>query len=362
MIKKPYYILITFIILALLFGIVFANVAPDDAKSGNVANKPRNNIITTLNIDYGRATTQSSYVTLNLNVTGQGVDLNSLKVQFSLDNKNWTGYNSTTNKWENGFFGKYQSYYPSFYIGSDSGLKTVYAKVIDSNGNIGLASAKINLSSDAQSPQIPTPQSLELNNFQGPLSKAGVKNGSGSLYDPYVISTNSTRLISKMPNVTEVSYYMHGNTWSPWYKVTDGQADIPIVFDNIEGLKEARLRSKNEYGIEGDAEIIYYLLDYTRPTVNLNTNYHSFTAVDGRLQFDLEVNDNLSNTLDFEIEVYGGGSSIVKAGKIERYDKDKSTTTSITIEGLPEGKFNLRAAVTDQAGNKSTTQVYVNSL
>ncbi|MFW5648885.1 MAG: hypothetical protein ACOCG5_07320 [Candidatus Alkaliphilus sp. MAG34] len=363
MIKKPYYILTVFIILTLLFGIVFANVAPDKTASGsNIVNNSHNTMIVTLNIDYGRANTQSNYVTLNLNVTGQDVNLNSLKVQFSSDNKNWKGYDSFTQKWEDGLWGTYQSFYSGFYIGTDSGLKTVYTRVIDTNGNIGLASAKINYSPDTHNPYIANPQSLELNDFQGPLIRAGIKNGSGSLYDPYIISSNNTRLVFKMPNAAEICYYMDKGAWSPWYKITNEQVDIPIVFNNVEGVKEVRLRSKNQYGVEGDAEIIYYLLDYSKPTVQLHTNYHSFIAVDGKLQLDLEMDDNLSNVLDFEIEICSGGNSTIKKGKIEKYDKNKSMTTSVTIEGLPKGQFDVKATVMDEAGNRGTRRVSVNSL
>lgn len=363
MIKKPYYILTVFIILILLFSAVFANVSPDKTVSDDsTIDNSYNTMIVTLNIDYGRANTQSNYVTLNLNVTGQDVNLDSLKVQFSLDNKNWSGYNSLTQKWESGLFGRYQSFYPGFYIGANSGLKTVYARVIDTNSNTGSASAKINFSSDTHNPCIVNPQSLELNDFRGPLAKAGIKNGSGSLYDPYVIPSNNTRLVSKMPNVTEVCYYMDKGGWSPWYKVTNEQADIPITFNNVEGIKEVRLRSKSQYGVEGNAEIIYYLLDYSKPTVKLHTDYHSFIAMDGKLQLDLEMDDNLSNILDFKIEICSGGNSVIEKGKIEKYDKNKSTITSVTIEGLPEGRFDVRATVTDEAGNEGTKQVSVNSL
>lgn len=363
MIRRSYYILIMFIILILLFGVVFAGTAfSNNIVANNIVNKSYNTMIVSLNIDYGRAVTQSNYVTLGLNVTGQGVDLNSLKVQFSLDDKNWSGYNSYTQKWESGLFGKYQSFYPSFYIGSGSGLKTVYVKVIDSNGNVGLADAKINFSSDTQNPDIVNPQSLELSNFQGPLIKAGIKSGSGTLYDPYIISGNSARLVSKMPNVTEVCYYADKGTWSSWYKVTGGQADIPIVFNNIEGLKEIRLRSRNKYGVEGNAEIIYYLLDRTKPEIDLHTNYHSFIAVGGKLEFDLEAYDNLSNTMDFIIEVCSGGSKVIQEGKIEKYDNAKPTIIPVIIEGLPEGRFNVKATVIDKAGNKSTKQISVNSV
>ncbi len=80
------------------------------------------------------------------------------------------------------------------------------------------------------------------------------------------------------------------------------------------------------------------------------------------MQFDLEVDDNASNILDFEIEVFADGSGVVKRGKIEKYDEDKPTIISITLEGLPEGKFNVKATVTDEAGNKSSRQISVNSI
>lgn len=362
MIKKPYYILIIFIISVLIFGIVFSNITLGDTKSDDVAEAPRNTIIVSLGIDYGKSATQSSYVTLNLNVTGQDVNLSTLKTQFSLDNKNWSGFNSVANKWENGYLGKYESFYSGFYIGSVSGSKTVYVKVIDDNGNVGSASAKINYSPYTQNPEIVTPASSELNILQSASGKAGIKSGSGTLYDPYIVSGNNTRLVSKMPNVAEVSYYTDGSTWSSWYKVTGGQADIPVTFNNVEGLKEVRLRSKNQHGVEGDAEIIYYLLDYTSPTVKLHTDFHSFIAVEGKLQFDLEVDDNLSKFLDFEIEISADGNSVVKQGKIEKYDENKPTTTSITIDGLSPGRFNLKATVTDAAGNRGIKQVSVDSL
>lgn len=362
MTRRSYYILIIFIILMLLFSIVFANIAPNNNINDGTVNNFHNTMILALSIDYGRAVTQSNYVTLNLNVTGRDVNLNSLKVQFSLDNKNWSGYNSSTQKWESGFFSEYQLFYPSFYIGSNRGLKTVYTRVIDNNGNVGSADAKINFSPHTQDPYIENPQSLELNNFRSSLTKAGIKSGSGSLYDPYIISKNNTRLISRMPNVTEVRYYMDKGDWSPRYKVTNGQADIPIVFNNVEGLKEVRLRSKNKYEIEGNAEIVYYLLDCSKPVISLHTDYHSFIAVGGKLEFDLEAYDNLSDSMDFIVEVYSGGNKIVREGKIEKYDDAKSTITPIIIEGLPKGRFNVKVTVTDEAGNKSTKQISVNSI
>ena len=362
MIKKSYYILIVFIILMLLFNIVSAHIAPDKTVAQVTAEKSYNTMVVSLNIDYGRASTQDNYVTLNLNVSGQNVDSDSLKVQFSSDNKNWKGYNLITQKWEDGLWGVYQSYYSGFYIGTGEGLKTVYAKVMDSSGNTGLANAKINYSPYVKDPHIVNPQSTELGNPSGSLSDAGIKSGSGSLYDPYITSKNNTRLISKMPNVAEICYYTDQGSWSPWFQVASEQANIPIVFNNVEGLKEVRLRTKNKYGVEGDTEIIYYLLDYTNPTVNLHTDYHSFIAVDGKLQFDLEVNDNLAGTLDLEVEVLTGGSVSGIKGKIAKYEEDKPTITSIMIDGLPEGSFNLKATVTDEAGNKGIKQIYVNSI
>ena len=96
MIKKSYYILIVFIILilTLLFSVVFANVASNDITDFSAISNSRNAMMVALVIDYGQITTQNNYVTLNLDVTtGQEVNLNDLKVQFSLDNKNWSGYN-----------------------------------------------------------------------------------------------------------------------------------------------------------------------------------------------------------------------------------------------------------------------------
>ena len=345
----------------LLFRVVFANTAPY-----NIINDAAGNLYDTvtvdLNIDYGRTVTQDSHVTLNLNITRQDVDLDNLKVQFSLDNENWSGYNPLTQNWENGFSGKYQPFYSGFYIGSDTGLKTVYAKIVDNTGNVGLASAKINFSSYIQEPYIANPQSLELSNFQDSLAKAGIKNGGGTLYDPYVISDCNTRLISKVLNVAEVCYYTDEGVWSPWYRVTGEQADIPIAFNNTEGLKEVRLRSKNKYGIESNTEIIYYLLDSSKPIISLHTDYHSFIAIDGGLKFDLEVYDDLSDIVDFVVEICSGRSKIVKEGKIKKYDDAKPTTTSIAAEGLPKGRFNVRVIVMDKAGNKNTKQVSVDSL
>lgn len=360
--KKPYFIITGFIILMLLFSIVFANTITDNTEGGGPDGNFHNTIIVSLNIDYGRPTTESDYVTLNLNVSGQDVNLNEVKAQFSLDNKTWLGFNPLTRKWDHGLVSDYQPFYPSFYIGSTSGLKTVYARVMDSKGNVGLASAKINYSSDAQNPYVVNPESLELNNFEGPLVEAGVKKGSGTIYDPYIISNKTTRLVSKMPNVSQLSYYMDEGKWSPWYEVENEQANIPVVFNNMEGLKELRLRGKNKYGVESNPEIIYYLLDYTQPTIDLHTNYHSFIAIGGSLQFDLEVNDNLSNTFDFEVEVFADGSSIVKRGRLEKYDDNKPTITSLTLDGLPEGRLNVKITVTDEAGNQSSKQISINSI
>lgn len=360
--RKSFLVLPVLLIIILLFSLVFANNMAANKRASNTDDNFHNTILVSLNIDYGRPNTQNNYVTLKLDVGGQDVDINNLKVQFSLDNKNWLGFNSLAQRWEHNFISDYQPFYPSFYIGSTSGLKTVYAKVTDSRGNVGLASAKINYSADTENPYVVNPQSLELNNFQGPLVEAGVKRGSGSVYDPYIIANNKTRLLAKMPNVTKLSYYMEEGKWSQWYDVEDQQANLPIEFSKVEGLKEVRIRSKNKYGVEADPEIIYYLLDYTKPTINLHTDYHSFIAINGSLEFDLEVNDNLSNSFDFEVEVFADGNSIVKKGRLEKYDEDKSTITTLTLDGLPEGKLNVRVTVIDEAGNTSSKQISVNSI
>ena len=211
-------------------------------------------------------------------------------------------------------------------------------------------------------PYIINPQSLELNNFQNTLDKAGIKSGSGSLYDPYIISDNNIRLVSKMPNVTEICYCIDNSTWSSWHKITNEQANIPIIFDKTEGLKKVRLKCKNKYGLEGSTEIIYYLLDYSKPIINLHNNYHSFIAIGGVLQFDLETNDNLSNVLNFEIEIYDGKNNIIKKGRVKKYDDNKSVIIPVIIEGLPKGRFNVNVTVIDEARNKNMKQIFVNSL
>lgn len=344
--KKLYFILIMTIISISLFNISFAN-----------------NMIVALNINYGQAVTQSNYVTLNLDVKGQSMDLNNLKVQFSLDNKNWSGYNPSNQKWESGYFSSYQSFYSNFFIGYNSGLKTIYVKVIDSNGSEGLASAKISFSESSQDPNIITPQSTELSSYGSLLNKAKINSGSGSLYDPYIISSKNTKLVSKMSNVDEVSYYsIEDKNWSNWIKINDGQGNIPIVFDDIEGIKEVRIKTKNQYGIEGNPKIIYYLLDYSKPTINLHTTYHSFVALDGKLEFDLEIYDTWSNTVDFKIEIYASGSGISKEGKTKMYGDGRSTITTVTIKNLPIGNLKVKVTAVDEAGNSSTKQASINSI
>lgn len=347
-------IAISFLVMFLInLGIVYGNGTSLNTSSGSIK--------ISLEIDYGNTITQFETVTLGLRLEDKHIDTSNIKVEFSTDRVNWRGFDSNSGRWISGHRGDYQPFYNGFNVGSASGKKTIYVRVFNGKGNSGETSSEILYSPSRINPAVGDPVSISSHSIES-MTKTGIKNGSGTKENPYLVMKNSTRLMLQTSNSHEVSYSFDGKGWSEWSTVSNNNIDSPISFTNQEGIKVIHVKTRNQFGIESEAKTIYYLLDTTNPTIEIRTKYHDLIAVDGGITFDVEFYDRLSNYIDFTIEIFVDDKVIFKNGRVGIYVEGKATASEISIQGLPEGNFRGVIKAKDEAGNSTSRNITIYSV
>ncbi|KAB3527583.1 hypothetical protein [Alkaliphilus serpentinus] len=296
-------------------------------------------------INYGEEITSSNKVILNLlpvNIQKENI----ASVEFSLDNHNWRGYNPHAKTWESNYKGAYQEYYTAFDIGETEGLVRIYVRIKDIGGKVSYGWGEINYTSNNG---LPTINHILANEMA--FSDKAIKQ-SGESFNPFIISSNDTVLILKTSNTEEISYSIDGREWSEWHTVSSNIIDLKLSFDGGEGKKLVYIRSRNQHGIEGSIYQVYYLIDKTKPQIEVSSHYHSLIHVNGRLEFDLSLLDLQSEYIDYMIEVHLGYQAISEAGRVKMYIEGRATTTSISVSNLPDSDIELKITAIDEAGNK----------
>ncbi len=319
-----------------------------------------NDFIVNFQIDYGRIVTEYNTVTLCLDIKDSEDNLRNVTVEFSLDNITWKGYDVEQDKWIDNHKSIYQPYYPSFPIGDTEGLKTIYVRIIDGEGDVKYYSSKISYSPDRVRPVINAPITVNSQDKLSTDSDNGITNGNGTEINPYIIKNNQTRLVLDAPNASRTKYSIDGTNWSEWLKVDDEKIDIPITFDSNEGRKMIFILARNQYGIDSSIKKIYYLLDTTSPHIDV-PNDKNLIAINNNLSFEFGLNDNIIGEIDFKIEMFINGSLVSKKGKIKQYFDNKLTITSVNINGLPIGIYKAKIIANDQAGNISTKSFIISN-
>ncbi|MTI65416.1 MAG: hypothetical protein FH753_02320 [Firmicutes bacterium] len=307
----------------------------------------KENIPIELTVNYGQDLTNDNTVILGLNVDEE-VKKNDLKVQFSIDNKNWKGYDSKKDIWKFGISSKYQHYYPKFNIGTVAGNRDIYVKVTDSKGRVGYGKTNIVYSPEKNNPRIDS-----INN----LTKGS---GRGTETDPYIVNDKNIRIKINTINAKKVSYSANGKEWSNWKRINGNTTNLNIVLGKINS--KVFLKTKNEYGVESTSKRINYIIDKKSPKLDISTKYNSFIATNGVVKFDIATKDDKSKFVDFNIIINLNGNLVKKSGRVINYIKDKLTYKEITIKGLPKGVFNTKVEVIDSAGNKNIKYIKIKSL
>ncbi|KAB3537369.1 hypothetical protein F8154_03505 [Alkaliphilus pronyensis] len=339
MIKNNFKLCITLIVLLLSVNLGFAAYQEDSFKAKLI-------------INYGETVTQSNLVILDLEVVEENIkDISYVK--FSLDKENWIGYDKKENKWKDGFTGSYQKYYTDFDIGEIEGLKTVYVKIVDNKGQDFYTSGEITYSPEENTPAV--------NEATPEVTTAGNHKQSGSSSNPYVISKNNTAITLSTENVKVISLSIDGEDFTEWKAVSNKKEDIEVVFDGTEGEKLVYVRSRNSYGIEGNIYQIHFLIDKTPPDISITSNYYRLAAADGSLDFDLHLFDSLSPYVDFYVEVLVNNEVISQQGKVKMYMEEEATISRVSISNLPKEDFKLNIIATDEAGNKTTKAIDIES-
>lgn len=99
--------------------------------------------------------------------------------------------------------------------------------------------------------------------------------------------------------------------------------------------------------------------DKTPPTIEVVTQYHSFLAVEGKLELGIVLQDDLSESINLLVEVFVENRRVFKEGKIMQTIKGKPSVTAVFIEGLSRGEFNAIVTAIDNSGNTSKKSVKI---
>ncbi len=337
--------LLLYIILLLLLGLSinlgYATLSTDNTIKGSLI------------INYGETIAKSNQLVLNLEI-GSGYHSSIASVQFSLDNINWYGYNASAALWQKDYASGYQPFYNKFPIGDKAGPVKVYVRIRDTQGKYSYITGEINYS--------PENASNADTNISEALGLGLVNKQAGTRGNPFYISRDTTALTVYTQGVKAIAYAIEGGQWSSWRTVSGEQTTLNLVFDGSEGSKVIYLRTQNQFGEESDIKEIHYYVDKKSPELQINSDFHSFVAVDGKIYFDIILYDAVAEYIDYTIEItMPEGKKAFKEGRSRMQMADKSTINTINIEGLPKGAVLLKITARDEAGNTASESINIDS-
>lgn len=280
------------------------------------------------------------------------VSLNKkLKVQFSPDGTKWYGQKKD-GSWSLNLWSDYKSLYTGFSMGGTIGSRIVYAKVKDEAGNIGIASTPILISQLVQRDD----NVFVSDKIRHIISKDTLSNP---------VHINNAYVYLDMPktgNAKEVRYSFDGVKWSPWERLNNGDNTKFITLPPYEGEHTIMVRYRNELGdvtrVKEDYDIIKYVLDKEKPSIQVETNNGTYIVKDDSVVLLLTTVDNLSEKMDvkFRNNQY---QYFVDGVQVQSYKFENDLKKAVFIKGLAVGFNIINLEVTDMAGNKMLKTIRV---
>jgi hypothetical protein len=326
--------------------------------------------ISAFEINYGDDLTTNRDVVLKLIAADNQTNSEELKVQFVIntyikdkvtgkltkvnDETSSNAYAFENENWTTNKYGDYRRFYSGFDLGPNKGLKIITVRVMDKAMNVTEISEEITYDTkDNVTPIINKPPVD--NNISDNLKENNGKYDESS--GTYLTSSNIVVVELDVVNATDVSYSYDGMSWSPWEAITGDKFKRKITLIGDNGIKTIYIKTKNEFDVESENQILYYTLDMTAPVINITTENGAYIAADGKIQLNIEITDNVSKSNYYKIYVENkdGATVQINGGKSELTGKTESKNDIIkeAISGLESGFLIITVEVQDQLGNKT---------
>ncbi|HBY20733.1 MAG TPA: hypothetical protein DEG71_06960, partial [Clostridiales bacterium] len=255
-------------------------------------------------------------VTLQVVAVDDYTDIEDLQMQFSTNGVKWLGQNKVGGVYTEDVYSSYALQYENFELGSETGRKVVYARAKDQTGNFGYAFAEIYVvNTDSSTVPQPTVNSGSGATTAGGIggvstSQSGVSVGieTGSIYGEEYIYLKASQVQVKVSDYftidtsKEVQYSTDGVSWSEW-ELGIYFADKELALSNVDGLKAIFVRQRDSEGTVSNASKVKFVLDTTPPVVNIKSGNLSYIAVDGTINLEVEISDNILKDIPFTVVV-----------------------------------------------------------
>jgi len=259
------------------------------------------------------------------------------------------GYNSSLGVWEPNKYGAYQKYYPELPLGSNYANKNIVANVLDDKGNKAVSVDEVVFEKiENIKPEIKQSET----NTEGDQTSGEVKytnEGEILTADRFVL------LELKSPVSTESQYSLDSIEWSPWEPTIGGFIRKYVTLDDKPGqLKTVYIRTRNEYKINSDIQVVHYILDQEAPAIKLATTNNINIAVDGNISLRIELQDNVSEVITYEIEALRNGVSEISISG--------EATSKVNVEhltGLQKGFYIINITAKDELNNTSSSSLKI---
>jgi len=335
--------------------------------------------ITEFAINYGELLTTSNKVDLKLIATDNKTEIQNLKVQFYVKhyNKNEAtgayeeevttgsytlyGYDSVAKVWRENYIGEYEKYYSNFNLGNKHGKKVVYVKVMDEMLNIEESSSDIVY----ETYETTRPVIIEDSDKDEVGGVTGENDGKYKEAEGYFLTSRTYANIKvDTKNAKFVQYSTDGVRWSPWEELDSDKIARNVTFSGGDGLKTIYMRTKNEFEVLGDSKILHYMVDMSPPGLKISTATNAYIAVGGTITLVLEITDDVSKSLYYNIEVTDKDGLVQNIGGNKNsgkaiYGSTTSKNVNATVNNLGSGFYTVTITVYDELGNETKKKLNI---
>jgi len=320
------------------------------------------------------ASSETSKISFQLAAVDNKTAITRLKTQISEDGINWYGKNDILNAWEKNKFSDYKTEYKNYEFKEGTGRKTVYVRVRDEDGNYGYAFSEIYvLGEEDRASFTPNVSGGVTDKFtnSGGIGSSNTSSGetelnieSGSDFGVEYVYLNASQVQIKISDYfeidtsKEVQYSLNGVKWSDWEPGMYFK-DKMITLDNDDGdgLKTINIRQRNVAGIISNAKSISFMLDTTSPVVRIKSSDMTYIAVDGNINLEVEITDNMVEDVKFTVIVQTYNAATKTYSEIINLDGSTGgkMISVARLRDLPAGKIKFTVVAED--GSKNETRV-----
>lgn len=279
------------------------------------------------------------------------------KLQMRLSNNGGSTFGSWT---------PYSVKVDNYSLGTTGGLKTVCVQVKDANGNIGNGIKSIYYSKTGEAESTPsdatsTPAAVTTvsENLNG--SVININSMPTMMLQGDTVTLALTN-INTSAGPVQLYTSFDGVNWSPPDPVPDGSSTYNKTFSfTREGTVGVSYKLKNSYGAESPVYTRYYMVDRTKPEIEVNTasGYTATSATTIKLNITAKDNVSTQSQLYYTYKVERGGTVVQNYAAYAALPVDGTITANLSSTAGPHV---ITVKVIDRAGNASSKTITVRKL